>query len=466
MNKRVVEIELNINAVRVNQVEKATQGDTNTHFLHLTFDSEVELEGYNLQVTYMPIYPETVPYVDVYTDLKQELEILIPNILLRRTGNIGVNFALSKGEEILTVNKSFTFEVIKTINGSSITAFPEGNLKLTLAQQIEKVTQLLEEAEEKVNDYNDSVIEKTNEFNENARTKTEEFDNNYSEKIEEFNDEVTKITTEANEGISDFLSIAYNNLDSVGTDTIEKVKTGINTAKDSAVSGAKEEINNYIETTTKPGIDSYVEEKKEDLKGDPGEQGLPGRDLLNEMQGTIGMKFDESLTYLNDTGTKKVGFCYLDKLTPGIFECIKETTTTVNDSACFVNFSNKEISDKLGNLSGYKLVKEFTTTEINSTVEVFNYPEIVDNKYGDNYFTEILVTAHYHNSIYGNIFAGAIKLATVPLNQNIGATIYKKQADKFVVFDNSNDTLWRNHLLADIKDINITFKVFVLKITL
>ncbi len=49
--------------------------------------------------------------------------------------------------------------------------------------------------------------------------------------------------------------------------------------------------------------------------------------------------------------------------------------------------------DKLGNLSGYKLVKEFTTTEINSTVEVFNYPEIVDNKNGDNYFTEILVTA-------------------------------------------------------------------------
>ena len=120
----------------------------------------------------------------------------------------------------------------------------------------------------------------------------------------------------------------------------------------------------------------------------------------------------------------------------------------------------------LGNLSGYKLVKEFTTTEINSTVEVFNYPEIVDNKNGDNYFTEILVTAHYHNSIYGNLFAGAIKLATVPLNQNVGVTIYKRQADKFVVFDNSSDTLWRNHLLANIKGINITFKVFVLKITL
>lgn len=108
MNKRVVEIELNINAVRVNQVEKAAQGDTNTHFLHLTFENGVELEGYNLQVTYMPIYPETVPYVDVYTDLKQELEILIPNILLRRTGNIGVNFALSKRE-----NKGFIMKIIQ-----------------------------------------------------------------------------------------------------------------------------------------------------------------------------------------------------------------------------------------------------------------------------------------------------------------------------------------------------------------
>lgn len=198
MNQRVIKVEVALNKLNVTESQELTQGDTNTHFLHLTFENGVELEGYNLQVTYMPIYPETVPYVDVYTDLKQELEILIPNILLRRTGNIGVNFALSKGEEILTVNKSFTFEVIKTINGSSITAFPEGNLKLTLAQQIEKVTQLLEEAEEKVNDYNDSVIEKTNEFNENARTKTEEFDTNTQTQTTEFNENVTTKTTEFN----------------------------------------------------------------------------------------------------------------------------------------------------------------------------------------------------------------------------------------------------------------------------
>ena len=125
-----------------------------------------------------------------------------------------------------------------------------------------------------------------------------------------------------------------------------------------------------------------------------------------------------------------------------------------------------KLSNQLDNLQGYELVKEFTTTETNSTVEIFNYPELLSYKNGDNYFTEILVTAHFHSLTFGNLFAGAIKLATVPLNQNVGVTIYKIQADKFVVFDNSSDTLWRNHLLANIKGINITFKVFVLKITL
>ena len=120
----------------------------------------------------------------------------------------------------------------------------------------------------------------------------------------------------------------------------------------------------------------------------------------------------------------------------------------------------------LDNLQGYELVKEFTTTETNSTVEIFNYPELLNYKNGDNYFAEILVTAHFHNLIYGNLFAGAIKLATVPRNQHIATTIYKIQKTDYIVFDNSDDTLWRNHLLANIKGTNITFKVFILKIKL
>ena len=68
--------------------------------------------------------------------------------------------------------------------------------------------------------------------------------------------------------------------------------------------------------------------------------------------------------------------------------------------------------------------------------------------------------------MYGNLFAGAIKLAAVPLNQKVASTIYKKQNINIIEFDNSDETLWKNHLLANIKGTNITFKVFVLKITL
>ena len=72
--------------------------------------------------------------------------------------------------------------------------------------------------------------------------------------------------------------------------------------------------------------------------------------ILKALQGNAGIKFDENLLYLNDSGTKKKGYCYIDKLTDGIFECIQETTTTVNNATYFKNFSNKENSDRLSNL--------------------------------------------------------------------------------------------------------------------
>jgi hypothetical protein len=74
--------------------------------------------------------------------------------------------------------------------------------------------------------------------------------------------------------------------------------------------------------------------------------------IFKALQGNTGIKFDENLLYLNDEGTKKVGLCYLDRLTDGIFECIQETTTTVNNATYFKNFSNKENFDRLSNLFG------------------------------------------------------------------------------------------------------------------
>lgn len=79
--------------------------------------------------------------------------------------------------------------------------------------------------------------------------------------------------------------------------------------------------------------------------------------IFKALQANTGIKFDENLLYLNDEGTKKAGFCYLDRLTDGIFECIQKTTTKVNDNAYFKNFSNKENSDRLSNLK-IKLIND------------------------------------------------------------------------------------------------------------
>ena len=78
--------------------------------------------------------------------------------------------------------------------------------------------------------------------------------------------------------------------------------------------------------------------------------------IIKALQGNTGIKFDESLLYLNDSGTKKKGYCYIDKLTDGIFECIQETTTTVNNATYFKNFSNKENSDRLSNLTKHEQI--------------------------------------------------------------------------------------------------------------
>lgn len=75
-----------------------------------------------------------------------------------------------------------------------------------------------------------------------------------------------------------------------------------------------------------------------------------GEKIYKALQGSGGLKFDENLLYLNDVGTKKTGYYYLDRLTEGIFECTEQTKTTVNNSSFFKNISNKANSDKLENL--------------------------------------------------------------------------------------------------------------------
>lgn len=64
----------------------------------------------------------------------------------------------------------------------------------------------------------------------------------------------------------------------------------------------------------------------------------------------FGKNMDPNLLYLNDEGTKREGYYYLDRNKSGLYRCIAETTTTVNSTTYFVDDSHEAISDKLENL--------------------------------------------------------------------------------------------------------------------
>ena len=72
--------------------------------------------------------------------------------------------------------------------------------------------------------------------------------------------------------------------------------------------------------------------------------------IVAALQGNGGLKFDPNVLHIGDAGTKRVGYYYLDKLKDGIFECLEETTTTVNDSSKFRDISNKASAERLDNL--------------------------------------------------------------------------------------------------------------------
>ena len=197
--ERTIEVEVSLNGLEVQERPIFCQGDKNTHFLSVRFMEDVDLTGYTLQVYYLPPYPSVTPYVDLYSEITSSpFKVPIPNKILERNGQVKVEFSLSKESELITVNKTFNFEVIRTINGTGVTAYPEGTLKETIAQQIEKIKALLAQTDEKINEYNNNATEKTNKFDENARTKTNEFNSNSNKKLEIYNDNAKSETTKFN----------------------------------------------------------------------------------------------------------------------------------------------------------------------------------------------------------------------------------------------------------------------------
>lgn len=146
MNERELEVQLGINSIELINKQDITQSDTNTHFIKVTF-GDVELTGYNLIVYYKTAYPTKV-YVDKYTQLTKEMVIKIPDVVLLRSGELKVEFALQQDTKLITTNKSISLNVISTINGTYLNAYLGDTTQKTINEQIDEITNLLDGAEE------------------------------------------------------------------------------------------------------------------------------------------------------------------------------------------------------------------------------------------------------------------------------------------------------------------------------
>lgn len=100
--------------------------------------------------------------------------------------------------------------------------------------------------------------------------------------------------------------------------------------------------------------------------------------IVAALQGNGGLKFDPNVLHIGDAGTKRVGYYYLDKLKDGIFECLEETTTTVNDSSKFRDISNKASAERLDNLQEYIIISFRDDGTYNVVKNTFNKDIIID----------------------------------------------------------------------------------------
>ena len=233
--QRTIDIEVSLEGLRVQNKPLFCEGDKNTHFLKINFMNDLDLAGYTLQIYYLPPYPCVIPFVDLFSEVTNNPFIVpIPNKILERNGEIKVEFSLSKENNLITINKTFNFEVVRTINGTSLTAYPEGTLKETIAQQIEKIKKLLAESQNKIDEYNNNTVEKTNKFDENAQTKTNEFNDNFEEKLKTYNDNSEeKLSTYNKNDIlktTEFNNNADKKLEDFNTKADEKATEAANTA--------------------------------------------------------------------------------------------------------------------------------------------------------------------------------------------------------------------------------------------
>ena len=291
MNKRQIGVKVGLNKTEVLNKLPLTQGDRNSHSFYINFEEGVILTEYQLLVFYQfPGSDPIRPIVDKYdlSEGNRNLDVVIPKNVLKRTGELVVEFALKHNIEdnYLTISESLRLEVTGTINGAILEALPGENLQLSIDEQIAKIEYLLKVA--------DGI---TNDFNENATDKTKLFNNNYNEKIQAFDKNANDNATAFNQFVSKTLEGAYKNLDSVAltsaekaataakekvkvqetssikniqdttTEEVEKAIKNIESAKSESVTAAQSEIKTYIDTTSKSDINNYVDStSKADIK--------------------------------------------------------------------------------------------------------------------------------------------------------------------------------------------------------
>lgn len=252
--ERTINVEVALNGLQVQEKPIFCQGDKNTHFLSVKFMEDVDLTGYTLQVYYLPPYPCVIPYVDLYSEITSNpFKVPIPNKILERNGQVKVEFSLSKESELITVNKTFNFEVIRTMNGTGVTAYPEGILKETIAQQIEKIKSLLAQTNEKINEYNNNATSKTEQYNNNSTEKFNSFNQNYDEKLKSFNQNHTQKTSAFNDNADSKLK-TYNDNDVLKTqnynNNAEEKKTAFNNNATQVANKFTDYVNSTLNTVT------------------------------------------------------------------------------------------------------------------------------------------------------------------------------------------------------------------------
>lgn len=308
MNNRITELQMGINDIILQNKFDVTQGDKNTHFIKISFNEEIDLVGWTLIAYFKTMYPVEV-FVDTYSNLTQIMEIAIPTNALLRNGKLQVEFGLKKDDQLITINKFLELNVLKTINGAYLNANLGNNTQNNIAEALGKIQKLVDNANNKIEEYNLNAKNKTDEFNSNATKQGEDYvhavktegdtwviavqnegDIQYKRVNESGSTNIQNLNTEYNNKIKN-LDTTITNYIVTNSDKFkgEKGEPGQN-GQNAIISNVIASVNNTVGTPNVQVQMGGTENNRtfnfsfENLKGDRGENGLPGTTDYNQLQ--------------------------------------------------------------------------------------------------------------------------------------------------------------------------------------